>query len=157
MPPTTPYSTDLGTREPLAAIRDTTERVRALTSAWSPAHFERCYAPGKWTARQLLIHLAQSEIALGNRARMGVSSPNYAAQAFDQDKWMAKESSVGGREALDAFLALAAMNRSFFEGLSSADRAAALTHPEYGTLTVDWILHQLAGHQIHHLKQLEQV
>ena len=157
MPPTTPYSTDLGTREPLAAIRDTTERIRALTSAWSPAQFERSHAPGKWTARQLLIHLAQSEIALGNRARMAVSSPNYAAQAFEQDTWMAKESSVGGREALDAFLALAAMNRSFFEGLSSADRAAALTHPEYGTLTVDWILHQLAGHQIHHLTQLEQV
>ncbi len=47
------------------------------------------------------------------------------------------------------------MNASFFESLSPAVRVATLTHPEYGSLTVDWIIHQMAGHQIHHLKQLE--
>jgi hypothetical protein len=31
-----------------------------------------------------------------------------------------------------------------------------MSHPEYGTITVDWIVHLLAGHQIHHLQQLEQ-
>ena len=41
--------------------------------------------------------------------------------------------------------------------LSDADRAIALSHPEYGSLTVDWIVHQMAGHQIHHLKQLEAI
>jgi hypothetical protein len=49
------------------------------------------------------------------------------------------------------------MNRAFFAGLSPADLATTLSHPEYGALTVDWILHQLAGHQIHHLAQLEQI
>lgn len=157
MPPQTPYSADLGDREPIAALKQTADRVREIAAGWNPKQFERTYAPGKWSARQILIHLAQAEIALGNRARMAVSVPNYAAQAFDQDKWIEKESSLGGREALDAFLAVAAMNRVFFEGLSAADRAMTLTHPEYGALTVDWILHTIAGHQIHHLKQLEAI
>jgi hypothetical protein len=157
MPPQTPYSADLASRDPLTAIRETADRLRALASGWSPAQWERSYAPGKWTARQILIHLAQTEIALGNRARMTVATPNYAAQAFDQDAWMRKESGVSGRDALEAFLGLAALNRAFFAGLSDADRAAALTHPEYGSLTVDWILHQMAGHQIHHLRQLEKL
>jgi hypothetical protein len=64
---------------------------------------------------------------------------------------------LSGAAALDAFVALVTMNRAFFGLLSAADRAATLTHPEYGALTVDWILHQLAGHQIHHLAQVEQI
>ena len=177
-PPQTPYSKDLGDRDPISAIRDSADRYRRLLSGWTPAQFERTYAPGKWTARQLLIHLAQTELALGTRARMALSTPNYAAQAFNQDRWMEIEGGSGGSsglatpkldggsrseggmsgvEALDALLALMTMNRAFFEGLSPADLATTLSHPEYGALTVDWILNQLAGHQIHHLQQLERI
>ena len=49
------------------------------------------------------------------------------------------------------------MNIALFASLSDADRAVSLSHPEYGSLTVDWIIHQMAGHQIHHLKQLEAI
>jgi hypothetical protein len=170
MAPQTPYTADLDEREPLAAMTDTSTRLRALLGAWSPAHFERTYAPGKWTARQILIHLAQTELALGNRARMALATPNYVAQAFDQDVWMEKEAGragmagVAGTEravsahvALEALVSLSAMNRAFFESLSAADRATPFSHPEYGALTVDWIIHQMAGHGIHHLKQLEEI
>jgi hypothetical protein len=157
MAPLTPYSSDLGNREPLAAIRDTAARIRELAGGWSPAQYERSYAPGKWSARQILTHLAQSELALGNRARMALATPGYVAQAFDQDVWMARESAVSGSDALNAFLALVALNGALFGGLPSKDRETPLTHPEYGALTVDWIIHQMAGHQIHHLVQLEQI
>jgi hypothetical protein len=164
--PQTPYSADLGNRNPTEAMRASADRFRQLAGGWTPAQFERSYAPGKWTARQILIHLAQSELALGTRARMALSTPNYTAQAFDQDRWMEMESrrsrgaaagGLGGAEALDALLALITMNRVFFEGLSEADLATPLSHPEYGALTVEWIVDQLAGHQIHHLAQLEQI
>jgi hypothetical protein len=68
---------------------------------------------------------------------------------------MAKENGLSGPEALEAFLALARMNAVFFGGLSADDRATPLSHPEFGTLTV--IIHQVAGHQVHHLRQLEQI
>jgi hypothetical protein len=157
MPPQTPYSADLADREPLAAIRENASRLRSLVGHWTPEQFERTYAPGKWTARQILIHLAQAELALGTRARMALTVPNYVAQPFDQDKWIARENRLAGRDALDALLALIAMNRTLFESLSPADRAIALSHPEYGALTVDWIIHTIAGHQIHHLAQLEKL
>src|SRR6476619_914205 len=114
MAPVTPYTADLAGREPLAAIRDTTARIRALVGAWRPDQFDRTYAPGKWTARQILTHLAQSEIALGYRARMALTTPGYAAQSFDQDAWMSLEAGgaagpvghggLSGHDALDAFL-----------------------------------------------------
>jgi len=157
MQPTTPYAADLAGRDPIDVLRETPSRIRALTDRWSPADFERSYAPGKWTARQVLIHLAQTELALGTRGRMAVSTPNYAAQGFDQDQWMTRDAALSGRDAVDALTAVAVMNRVFFESLSAADRATPFTHPEYGDLDVEWLIHQMAGHQVHHLKQLEQI
>jgi len=153
--PATPYAGDLGERDPLAAIRDTADRIAGSARGWAPDRFERSWAPGKWSARQILTHLAQTELALGNRARMALTTPGYVAQAFDQEAWIARETRLSGPEALDTFLALARMNVLFFDGLSTADRATRLSHPDYGELTLDWIIHQMAGHQVHHLRQLE--
>src|SRR5882672_7827342 len=100
MPPITPYTPDLDNREPVSAMRDSTARIRAMVGDWRPDQFDRRYAPDKWDARRILAHLAQSEIALGYRARMALTTPGYAAQSFDQDKWMAIEaggSSGSGR------------------------------------------------------------
>jgi hypothetical protein len=178
MPPITPYSDDLAGREPVRAMRETTAQVRSIVGEWRPEQFARSYAPGKWDARQILTHLAQTEIALGYRARMALTSPGYTAQPFDQDAWMnleaggsgasggpglptearsAKAGRLSGHDALDAFLGTAAMNVALFAALSESDRTVTLAHPEYGALTVDWIIHQMAGHQIHHLKQLEAI
>ena len=157
MPPTTNYSKYLGDQEPLATIRRNVDTLRTITRGWTAQQFERPHAPGKWTARQVITHLAQTELALGNRARMALSTPNYQAQSFDQDRWMARETRVTGADAVDAFVALARLNLAFFEGLSSADREVAMSHPEYGSITVDWIIHLLPGHQLHHLAQLQAI
>jgi hypothetical protein len=77
-------------------MRDSTARIRAIVGDWRPDQFERSYAPGKWTARQILTHLAQTEIALGYRARMALTIPDYAAQSFDQDAWMSLEAGGSG-------------------------------------------------------------
>src|SRR5881394_373565 len=100
MAPQTPYTVDLSDREPIAAMRDSGARIRAVVGGWRPDQFLRSYAPGKWDAGQILTHLAQSEIALGYRARMALTSPGYVAQSFDQDAWMARESSTSGHDAL---------------------------------------------------------
>ena len=155
--PDTPYTKYLAGRDPLVTVPESLDAIRALTRDWGPDRFERSYAPGKWSARQVLVHLAQTEVALGNRARMAVATPRYTAQLFDQDAWIGLDARLSGRDATDAFLAVGRMNLAFFQGLSVAQRATAFAHPEYGELTVDWIVHQMAGHHINHLLQLQQV
>jgi hypothetical protein len=157
MSPTTPYSKQLGDREPLASMRETSARIRTLAAAWSPQEFERTYAPGKWTARQILTHLAQTELALGGRVRMALTIPNYVAQPFEQDAWIAKETRTSGPEAIAAYFGLRQMNLALFTALTPAERGMRFTHPEYGAITVDWVIHQLAGHDLNHLKQLEEI
>jgi hypothetical protein len=136
-------------------MREAVVRLEALTRPWSADRFERSYATGKWSGRQVIVHLAQTELALGARARMALTVPAYAAQSFDQDAWIGHDSRLSGPAAVDVFRALASMNALLFESLSASERAVGFSHPEYGSLSVDWLIHQLAGHQIHHLRQLE--
>ncbi len=152
-----PYAKHLGSREPVAAMRDTIARIQALTSAWTTSHYERSYAPGKWSARLILTHLAQGEIALGNRARMALTVPNYVAQPFDQDKWIARESHLAGPDAVAVFAAVAHMNVVLLDSFSPDDRRTPMTHPEFGLVDMNWLMDTIAGHELHHLAQLEQI
>ena len=152
-----PYADDLGSRDPLDALADTPTRMRELVERWGEDRFERSYAPGKWSARLILVHLAQTELALTNRARMAVAIPDYVAQPFSQDDWMAIDTGADARTALDAYTSLRRMNLAMWRGLSAEQRSKRFHHPEYGELNVAWIMAQMAGHDIHHLKQLEQI
>jgi hypothetical protein len=151
---TTRYTELLAGRDPLVVMRENVDAMRTLTRGWDDARFARPYAPGKWTARQVVLHLAHTELALGYRARMALATPDYAAQKFNQDDWVARETVITGPEAVAAFAATSRLNAALFEALSPADRAVSMSHPEYGSITVDWIIHLLPGHQIHHITQL---
>ena len=45
------------------------------------------YAPGKWSVKYLLHHLADAETVLYDRIRRTISEPRQVLWAFDQDKW----------------------------------------------------------------------
>jgi uncharacterized damage-inducible protein DinB len=153
--PPNPYGHDLGDRHALEAFAATPDTIRTLVGGWSAEQWNRSYAPGKWSARQILIHLAQTELALTTRARFALTQADYLAQPFSQDDWIPLDASPDARTALDAYTSLRRFNVAMFRSLSPAQLDRPFRHPEYGELTVGWILAQMAGHDIHHLKQLE--
>ena len=152
-----PYETDLGGRDPLQALAETPKIIRALVSRWTPAQWNQSYAPGKWTGRQVIVHLAQTELALTTRARYGAAEKDYKAQPFSQDAWIALDDHADGETALDAYLALRKLNLAMFRNLTPEQRSRTFHHSEYGDITADWIAAQLAGHDLHHLAQLQQI
>ena len=149
-----PYAADLGNREPLEALADTPNKLRLLVERWGEEHFERSYAPGKWSARQVIIHLAQTEIVLPMRTRFALTQEGYSAQPMDQDGWIGIDGNVDARTALDAYTSLRRLNVAMWKALTPAQRERRFNHPEYGELTVAWVMAQVAGHDIHHYKQL---
>lgn len=155
MTPTTPYSSELEGRDPLLAMTESSRGIVALAERWTPEQFERRSAPGKWTAREIIVHLAQAELALGARARTALTVADLQAPSFEQDGWLNLESSISGATAIQLFKALSQVNLALYLSLSVAQRQTPFTHAEYGRLTVDWLIYQQAGHQVHHLKQLE--
>ena len=151
-----PYAEALGSLDPMKALAETPRKIKALTNNWSGRHWNKRYQPGKWTARQIMVHLAQTELALTTRVRYGVSQAGYVAQSFDQDAWISLDH-ADGPTALDTYMALRRFNIAMFKGLSPKLRKQPFTHPEYGELTPEWVVAQLAGHELHHLKQLRQI
>jgi uncharacterized damage-inducible protein DinB len=157
MPVANPYAEDLGNRLPLEALADSVDRISRLVETWSHDDFERSYAPAKWSARQILVHLAQTELALSTRARFALTQSGYTAQPFSQDDWMSIDGSTDARTALDAYTALRRLNLAMWRRLTPEQLDRPFSHPEYGDLSVGWIMAQMAGHDIHHLTQLERI
>ncbi len=152
-----PYGAALAERDALEALADTPGQIHAIVSRMTDGDLARSYAPGKWTASQLLVHLAQSELALTTRIRMALAEPDYTAQPFDQDRWLERERSVAPATALGAYMAIRQLNLALFDGLSPADCQKRFRHPEYGELTVQWLLEMIAGHELHHLRHFQAI
>jgi uncharacterized damage-inducible protein DinB len=141
----------------LASLDETSKRIESLLRGWSPEMFERSYAPGRWTARQLLTHLVHAEMVFSERIRFALTTPGYVIVPFDQDDWMKMENTIDGASAYAAYLALRRMNLAFFRSLTPAQRAHRFQHPERGEIDVNWVITALAGHERHHLPQLEAI
>ena len=123
-----PYAEDLGDRRRSMHSRTPSIASAALVEPWSADAFERSYAPGKWSARQILVHLAQTELALSTRARFALAQPGYIAQPFSQDDWMPIDGGADARTALAAYVALRALNLAMWRRLTQEqDRSGVLT------------------------------
>src|SRR5438034_8748467 len=64
-----PYTDLVGAQDPLALLASTPTRIAALVRGWDARRWAETYAPGKWTAAQLILHLAHDEIGWCNRDR----------------------------------------------------------------------------------------
>lgn len=152
-----PYGKALGDLDVMMALGDTPERLREIVVRLTPAQMASSYAPGKWTAAQLLVHLAQCEYVFGGRVRMALAEAGYTVQPFDQDAWLHREAQTDGAVAFRAYDAARQMNLLLFRSLTDAERAKVLLHPERGEMHVEWILEMLAGHERHHLAHLQTI
>ena len=157
MTATYPYAQLLGDRDPFEVLAETQERIPAIAQALEPEALKRSYAPGKWTAAQVLSHLADCEIAFGFRVRQILSEPNLGIQTFDQDQWARHYAAMNGQEAAQAFQALRAWNLSLFRLLGKDELEKAATHPERGPEKAGTVIRIMAGHTLNHLAQLERI
>jgi hypothetical protein len=151
-----PYASELGDREPIVVIAATPGRLRELTTRLG-ARLTTPRAPGKWSPRDIVCHLADGEIVFAFRLRQALADDNPVVQAYDQDRWAAPYANQTVDEALTAFSALRAWNLSLVKGLTPQARARRLTHPERGEMTVQTVLETMGGHDLHHLAQLDEI
>jgi len=150
-----PYRKNLGDRDPQEVISQTAGRLHDLVQHLGPAGLERSYAPGKWSVRQVLCHLADCEIAFSFRLRQALATPNHVVQPFDQDLWAKPYRTLDGFAALATFSALRMWNLALLHTLTPEDYAIPVTHPERGAMTFATLVETMAGHDLNHLGQLE--
>jgi len=150
-----PYATYLGERDPLHVIAATHSRLIALLDVLGPAGAERALGPGKWSARQILCHLADTELAFAFRLRQALAEPHHVIQPFDQDKWAARYDAFEARAALDVFGTVRKWNITLIKTIPAATFSKPLMHPERGEMTFQALIETMAGHDLNHLRQIE--
>jgi DinB superfamily len=152
-----PYAKYVEGLDALRCLEETPARIESLVRAWPRQRDEQTYAPGKWTARQILVHLAQIEMVFNIRLRFALAADDYVVQPFEQDDWMKNEPPVVALEALDAYMAMRRMNVQLCRALTAQQRTRLFTHPEFGRIDVEWLIGWCAGHERNHLPQIETI
>ena len=149
--------TTLGERDPIQVLQATPRRLQEYLEAFPEEHLERSYAPGKWSVREILAHLADIELAMGFRLRQGLAEENVTLRVLDQDRWAACYSRLEPTLAVEAFRGLRAWNLALLATFSLDDWLKEVFHPERGPESLDLMVRFLAGHDLNHLAQLEAI
>lgn len=153
--PNTPYAAYLGDQDPVAVLSATAARLAELSRTIGQSRINQPIAPGKWSPRQILIHLADCDLAFGFRYRQTLALENHTVQPFDQDLWAKNYDDYTADQALTAFTALRNWNLALIRKLTPEQIARTCQHPERGQETFRTLMEISAGHDINHLRQLE--
>ena len=152
-----PYAKFLGAQDPLAVLRETHNRLHNLVRAIGHDRLTESPAPGKWSARDILCHLADCETVFAFRLRQTLAEDHHIVQPFDQDKWAATYASIPATDAIVTFAALRRWNLLLIESALPTYASKPVTHPERGTMTFATIVETMAGHDLNHIAQLEKI
>jgi len=150
-----PYASQLGTQDPIQVLSATASRLQELAKLLGDSRIEQPIAPGKWSPRQIFIHLADCELAFGFRYRQTLAEDNHTVQPFDQDKWAGAYAAYDARQALETFAALRRWNLALIQKLTPEQMSKGVMHPERGQETFLGLVEISAGHDVNHLRQLE--
>ncbi len=152
-----PYAGFLEGRDPGSLVKEFPSKLSAVAGRLGPDGMGRSLAPGKWTASEILCHLADTEIAFSFRWRQALAEENHVVQPFDQDLWAPHYSSMSGDDALQTFLALRRWNGILLDRLVPTDWERTVIHPERGEMTFRTLVETMAGHDLNHFAQLEKI
>jgi uncharacterized damage-inducible protein DinB len=152
-----PYAKHLGDRDPLEVIAATAKQLRHFSARLGPQRLGQSPAAGKWSAREILCHLADCEIVFAYRLRQAATEDHHVIQPFDQDKWARAYAAYDGAAALAVFSPLREWNISFIRTASPEILVKQLTHPERGEMTFRTVIDTMAGHDLNHIVQLEAI
>jgi len=136
----------------LEATRDETLKLYAL----GDDELARAYAPGKWSVRFLLHHLADSETVLYDRICRILSEPRQVLWVYDQDAWA---------KGLDYAQRPLALSRDVYASVRNTiihyarlhyekDGHLEFVHSVTGVRTLKDEFDKVATHNEHHLDQI---
>ena len=116
-------------------------------------------APGKWSIRQIIAHLADTETVYANRLRQVVAEESPTLVAFDQDAWARNldYSRRKPKQSLETLRRVRAENYELLKDLPEAAYARAGNHTERGPVTLLQIVEGAANHAESHARQLQQI
>ncbi|HLG97023.1 MAG TPA: DinB family protein [Bryobacteraceae bacterium] len=152
-----PYASHLGKRDPLEVIGQTSRQLQSLVETIGSERVEQRPAPAKWSAQEIVCHLADCEIVFAFRLRQALADDHHVIQPFDQEKWAAQYAAFDAAGALAVFAAVRNWNLSLIRSVVPGALSRTLNHPERGDMTYQVLIETMAGHDLNHIRQIEAI
>jgi hypothetical protein len=149
--PTTPASIRAAVEELWQVPAAVTRAVEGLTDA----QLETPYRPQAWSVRQVLHHVADSQLHGYVRHKTALVEDNPLIRPYDEDAWVRLPD---GRLPVAAAIVLldgvTIRWRALCDGSSASDVRRLYTHAVLGPVTIATHLHFFAWHARHHVAQV---
>lgn len=146
-------------QNPLKIQAATADRLEKLIKRVPPKRLSKNPAPGKWSVKEILAHLAETEIVGGFRMRLILGASGTPIAAFNQDDW-ARAGDYAHRDpkkSIALFRAVRQANLDLLKSLKPEQWKQFGIHSERGEETIETIAHMFAGHDLNHLRQIEAI
>ncbi len=145
--------------DPLKVQQETAKKIERLIKGVSKKKLMIRPEPSKWSAAEIIAHLADAELVGGFRMRLMLGENGATIQAFDQDVWAEKFNyrKNDPKKSLEEFRALREKNLALLKSIPASMWENYGMHSERGKETVDRTVRMFAGHDINHLRQIEKI
>src|ERR1017187_6893614 len=140
-------------QDPLKVQAATPKKLDRLVKGVTTAKLRKRPAPEKWSAAEILAHLADVEIVIAWRMRSILGAPGTAVQAYDQNAWNASlhYDKRDPRKDLIQQRVLREANLAMLKTLTPEQWKQFGTHSERGQESIERIVLMVAGHDLNHI------
>ena len=137
--------------DPFRLLATELDAARAFYAAIGDERAARPYAPGKWSTKDVLLHVADTERVMAYRALRALRGDRTPLPGFDQDEWQRGATGQGRTLAalLDELAAVRAATIALFAGVDDA-AAGRAAHANGAAVTARALLYIVLGHERHH-------
>ncbi|GAA3728920.1 bacillithiol transferase BstA [Salinicoccus jeotgali] len=140
----------------VAQIETYTKRLREQVDGLTEEQLEKTYREGAWNVRQLVHHIADSQLNMYQRLKLALTDDAPKVPAFLQEEWatlpdmnLPVESSIKMLEGMNARIA------SIGRDLTKTQLDRYFVHDTNGKITVATKMAKLAWHEEHHLAHIK--
>jgi len=146
---------DTKRRELIDKYKDGYRVVAEALAGIDEATLDARIAPGKWSPREIVHHLADSEMTSAIRLRLLLAEERAEIRGYDQEKFARKLYYDRPHQlSLEAFRLARATTAEILDRMGAAEWAREGTHTEHGRYTVERWLEIYAEHAHSHAAQI---
>lgn len=141
----------------LGVLDEQASELHALASRISPERETYSYAPGKWSVRQVIGHLADTERIFGYRAFRISRGDDTPLSGFDENAYVERGpyDAVPARQLAEEFALVRGANLAFLRHLDPT-RWPLTGTANNSPISVRALAYIMAGHVRHHVNGLRQ-
>ena len=151
------YIKAVGNQDIMRKLKNQLNEIDDFLAEIPEEKYDYAYAEGKWTVKQVIGHLIDTERVMAYRAMRIARNDETPLPGFDQDAYannldVAKRSYM---DLVDELLLMRQANLYFYKSLTESDYKKKGTVSDH-VLSVGALLYVIGGHVEHHFKVLKE-